>query len=234
MTTQQKFDKARLIETEASNVVANFITKQLQIAETAFADLNPFKMSVGRETLELRMTENSPSFTLFVQQDWNWDNPGFTMQTSMSSCSGAKAADFLAMAKFATKMELVINQIESNIQNDAEKVMAERNQLWDQAAVIKTEARKESTIQAQKEAAQRLYRFNTDILNNGVIELEEPISVQLTADWKPKIKSIEVMQKPRQSSFTVIVDVQSRDGRVWKDETRVCGSFKKNVMNLFK
>jgi len=234
MTTQQKFDKARLIETEANQIVANFITKQLQIAETSFADLNPFKMSVGRETLELRMTENSPSFTLFVQQDWNWDNPGFTMQTSMSSCSGAKAADFLAMAKFATKMELVMDQIESNIQNDTSKVMAERNRLWDQAAILKTEARKESTIQAQKEAAERLYRFNDTVLNNGVIELDEPVSVQLTADWEPKIKSIEVIQKPRQSSFTVIVDIHSRDGRVWKDETRVCGSFKKNVMDLFK
>lgn len=234
MTTQEKFDKAAQISKQARAIKNNFVEEQILKAEATFLTISPLEVSTGKESIDIKMTENSPFFTLNISDDWSdWDNHSLIVTTRMGSCHRAQAEDFLAMAKFAPVMEQVITSTKSEIENNIEDLNARTLELNKQAWALEDEAKKESAAAAKLAKEARLNRFNTEVLNQGKQELAETTSIQLCSDWEPKIKAIQVDQKPRQDSFTVTVWMDSWNGEEWKMEQRVCGSFKKNVMNLF-
>jgi len=234
MTTQEKFDKAAQIFKQARAIKNNFVHEQILGAEATFLTVSPLEVSTGRESIDIKMSENSPLFTLNIQNDWaDWDNPSLKVFAKIGSVWGAKAEDFLAMAKFAPVMEQVIDRIKSEIENNMEDLNARTLELDKQGWALEDEARKESEAEAKLAKEARLNRFNTEVLNQGKQELAEPTRIELCSDWETKIIAIQVDQKPRQDSFTVTIWKTAWDGTEFKDETRVCGRFKKNVMNLF-
>lgn len=236
MKTQEKFDQAKLLRQEANKVIKDFIENQIAKAAASFETLKPAELKVRPQSVEIRMTENSPRFTMDIREGWDsdWRFQILEVNTSMSSCYGARAEDFLAMAEFAPVMEKVLDIAEKNINLESADLNAKFHKLSKEAFDLEQEAKKEAHEQYKLEKAARLEKFNKEILNNGFITLDEPVRVELTADFSPKIDSIEVTQKPKQDSFTVKVTTKSLNGEnTFIEEARVCGRFKQNVMGLF-
>jgi len=233
MTTQEKFDKTRLIETEARQIKRNFISELVAQAEATFLTVAPLEMRVNNSSIDIIVTENSPRVSFEIKEDWNWENPGLEVHTRMGSCSGARAEDFLAMAKFAPAMETAINNAETEIANRMDDINTRTNDKLDVAMKLRAEAQIESNEAAKVRMQEELDNFNNNILNQGKFELDEPTPVQLTANWTPRVSAIEITQGKKQDSFTVKVWMTSGNSS-WVDTERVCGKFKKNVMNLFK
>lgn len=236
MTTQEKQQKANELQKAARRVKGDFIQVQIMEAEATFLTVSPLVVNVGRESIEIIMTENSPRVNLNIQEDWNWENPGMEVKTRMGGCSECKAEDFLAMAKLAPVMETVINRIETAISESIADLNERTDTLRQQAFDLEDEVNKIQRAEAEAAAKAHLDKFNNEVLNQGKIEFDENVSIELSASWAPtRVKAIEVTQKPKQDSFTVTVTIVGWDGETtWTDTTRVCGRFKKNVMGLFK